>query len=336
MKTLTVSFLCLLAMAIASGCANRGLRDSALAEEQEYPDAGGGFINSITFRDDGDGIRVFSRASWQGARPEMLNDGNTYVLESGRMGKHSYRIVTSHSARDVIRWYNENQIPVQESIEFSELVIPNLVEGFGFQPHVEFKIDIALGTRQSPLSHEAASRFGDGPIRILITDSPFYTNPHDLAPGTFSKAVHEIAHLKYALQRKRLDSPDTSYRGARNRINEESAATFLETCTKYRFYREYSKAGLEVPNFVLNLEYAWLPELFPGILEGEFSPNPEKLANIDPLNQSWERVAYAVLILIAVDGTLDVHGESAESAFADYCRVLKTAVPDYLSGQVWP
>lgn len=91
-----------------------------------------------------------------------------------------------------------------------------------------------------------------------------------------------------------------------------------------------------MPNFVLNLEYAWLPELFPGILEGDFLPNSEKLANVDPLNQSWERVAYAVLILIADDGTLDVHGESAESAFAEYCGVLKTAVPDYLSGQVWP
>jgi len=323
-------------MAIASGCANRGLRDSALAEEQEYPDARGGFINSITFRDDGDGLRVFSRASWQGARPEMLNDDNTYVLESGRIGKHSYRIVTNHSAHDVIRWYTENQIPVQESIEFSGLVIPNLIEGFGFKPHVEFNIDIALGTRQSPLSLEAVSRLGDGPVRILITDSPFYAHPHDLAPGTFSKAVHEIAHLKYALQRTRLDSPDSSYRGAKNRINEESAATFLETCTKYRFYREYSKAGLEVPNFTLNLEYPWLPKLFPGILEGDFSPDSEKLRNLSPVNHSWERIAYAVLVLLAGDGVLDVHDEEAEGAFAEYCQAVTKGVPDYLSGEVWP
>lgn len=336
LKTLTVSFFCLLGIAIASGCANRDLSDSAVAEEQEYPDARGGFINSMTFSDDGDGLRILSRASWQGGRPERLNNGNTYVLDSGRMGKHDFRIVTSSSAREVIRWYSENQILVRESLELSRLVIPNLIEWFGFPSHVEFDIDIVLGTRQSPLLHEVASQFGDGPVRITVTDSPFYTYPHDLAPGTFSKAVHEIAHLKYALQSERLDSPDDSYRGVRRRINEESAATILETCTKYRFYREFSKAGLEVPNFALSLEYEWLPQLFPGVLEGQFAPNADKLGNLSPLNQSWERIAYAVLILLAEDRILDVHEDSAESAFVEYCRVVKTGVPDYLSGHVWP
>src|SRR6056297_748761 len=136
LKTFRLSFLCLLGMAIASGCANRNLSDSAVAEEQEYPDARGGFINSMTFSDDGDGLRILSRASWLGGRPERLNDGNSYVLASGSMGKHDFRIVTSSSAREVIRWYSENQILVRESLELSRLVIPNLIEEFGFPSHV--------------------------------------------------------------------------------------------------------------------------------------------------------------------------------------------------------
>jgi len=322
-------------MALASGCVNRGLRDAAVAEEERYPNARGGFINSITFSDDGKGVRIFSRSSWQGGHPERLDDGNTHVLESGRMGKHGYRIITSSSARDVMQWYDDNQIPVRESLELSEFVIPNLIEAFGFPRYITFDIDIVLGTRQSPLLHQVTSRIGDGPVRISITDSPFYAYAHDFAPGTFSKLIHEIAHLKYALLSGRIDSPYNSHRGTRHRINEESAATLLETCTKYRFYREFSNAGLEVPSFTLNLEYPWLPELFPGILEGEFSPDSENLRNLSPMNQSWERIAYAVLVLLADDGTLDVHDE-AEGVFVEYCQAVTGGIPDYLSGEVWP
>jgi len=332
--------LCLICLLCTSGCATGELRALSLREEKKYSEASGGYINSTSTRRDGDQLFLLSRAAWLSSKAEKLDVPTTYVLDEGRMGSHRYRISTGKSADEIILWYQHNQDSIQEALSAADVVVEQIIEWLGFPDELTFDIHMVLGAREFPFIYEVTSIVDAGRIGIAVTDSPFYNYAHDLAPGMFSKVIHEMAHLRYAIEANRAVNsslaPESEKNPITERINEESAAEILESCTQFLFYREYSKMDIPVPDLVLGREVPWLLEFFPGIDEGKFSPDFERLIRTEPLNHSWERVAYAVMILLSEDGVLDVRSESSERKFINYCQAISKRVPNYLSGQMWP
>lgn len=336
MRIVILVMLSLLPVLHVSGCVAGNLRESTLQEEGKYSHARGGYINSVSFWSKNGDLHLFARAAWLTDNPQEIDEKNTYLLGKGRAGSHSYRIFTGDSAHDIIHWYRRNEKTVLEALEVADTLVPKLIDWFELPDQNAIDMAMLLGANESPFVYEVSSNSYSGSFRIAVTDSPFYNYAHDLVPGLFSKAIHEIAHLKYVLKENPDTSPRSSSQVIEKRINEESAATILEYCTQYRFYQRFFASGISVPNIVLNQNYAWLPELFPGFEDKKFSPNSKKLKEIEPLNRAWERIAYTVLILLSKNGILDVRSDPGEKDFLLYCQDIATSVPDYLAGEVWP
>lgn len=318
-----------------SGCANLIMEQKIAGEGRELSSAGVGAINLVYVEQVGGRDQLVSQSRWLSDSSREVSEYPVKLLKKYESLTLNVKIRSLSAATEIIDWYSENQESVELGQQSAIAVFQEMVSNYTSIASKKMSIDYVYGSRYYPIKHSAKSFLESGDVHLALTGAPA-TDARESWGAIMGLALHELYHVNLALD----DRSKVNLIGLRSAgwetINEETAGNLIESCAHVAFKAELASRGLDVEPVSLEADTEWVDQLFPGLRDGIFNPDINKLRAIHPEMTAYTRIAYAVMYLMSDSGRFDFSDEQTVERFSNYCSKIQSGVPDFLNGELYP
>jgi len=331
MRTLRIAVGLIMGLVLVTGCASRQVQ---VAEVMDHEHAGSSASwAGVAVVESGGGLKLKSGLRYSGERSRRLTWEQTLLAVEGRAGNTTFRVLyPAHQADQMAGLSGTPQTDFARVADLAAQVADRFVRNMQHMDGRKIDLDVFTAFDSGGYLLEAESDLRSGPLRVLSV-MPSIADAYTLEwwVVALSGALHELVHVNHRLQ---LSDPAREKLSDDELTNQETAASIVELCANLEFVSAANANG-DDQTFELDWSALDLPEAFPGLRDGHFKPDMQRLREVwpHPTNQG-KSLASAAMYRFSENGSIDFGDAQTNDRRQAYCNHVLNHVPDFVAGEL--